>query len=227
MGVHDGHRKRVKDEFLERGLDGIPEHRVLELLLYYSVPQGDVNPLAHRLIEQFGSLAGVLDAPQEELLQVPGVGEHTMTLLKLFPAVGARYLKSRKREGQSIRSTEDARELFAPYFFGQRNEVVCLACLDAKYKLLNVRVLSEGSANGAEITTRKVVEAAFAQNASVLLLAHNHTSGVAVPSEADRQTTRFLAEKLRGLGLYLKDHLVFSDDEAISMYDSGMMDGLY
>ena len=226
MGVHDGHRKRLKQEFLKNGLLDAPEHRALELLLCYAIPQGDVNPLAHALIDRFGSLAGVLDAPPEELLKVPGVGEHTMVLLKLVPALGGPYLKSRTGDNAFICSTEDARQLFAPYFFGKRNEVVCVACLDAKYKLLNVRVLAEGSANGAEITTRMVLETAFAHNASVLILAHNHTSGVAVPSEADCATTDFLARKLSGLGIYLKDHLVFCDDEVTSMRDSGLM-GLY
>ena len=150
-----------------------------------------------------------------------------MVLLKLLPALGGKYLKSRTHVSQFICSTEDARALFAPYFFGKRNEVVCVACLDAKYKLLNVRVLAEGGANGAEITTRMVLETAFALNASVLVLAHNHTSGVAVPSEADCATTRFLAQKLSELGLYLKDHLIFCDDEVTSMRDSGLMEGYY
>ena len=93
--IHTGHRQRVKDEFSARGLAGWPDHRVLELLLYYAIPQGDVNGLAHELVERFGSLAGVLDAAEEELCRVPGVGQHTAVLLKLIPAAGARYLQSR------------------------------------------------------------------------------------------------------------------------------------
>lgn len=224
MGIHDGHRKRLKEEFLRGGLENVPEHRALELLLCYAIPQGDVNPLAHRLMERFGSLAGVLDATPEDLMQVSGVGEHTAVLLKLIPAMGACYLRSRTEEGVVVRTTEDARTVFEPYFFGARSERVCVASLDAKYKLLGVAMISEGSVNGAEITTRKVVEEAFSKNATVLLLAHNHTSGLAIPSEADLQTTRLLAGRLRGLGLYLQDHLVFCDDEVTSMRDSGMLE---
>ena len=103
--IHTGHRQRVKDEFSARGLAGWPDHRVLELLLYYAIPQGDVNGLAHELVERFGSLAGVLDAAEEELCRVPGVGQHTAVLLKLIPAAGARYLQSRADLGAPASAT--------------------------------------------------------------------------------------------------------------------------
>ena len=122
--IHTGHRQRVKDEFSARGLAGWPDHRVLELLLYYAIPQGDVNGLAHELVERFGSLAGVLDAAEEELCRVPGVGQHTAVLLKLIPAAGARYLQSRADLGEPVRRTEDAYALLEPYFFGARNEMI-------------------------------------------------------------------------------------------------------
>ena len=128
--IHTGHRQRVKDEFSARGLAGWPDHRVLELLLYYAIPQGDVNGLAHELVERFGSLAGVLDAAEEELCRVPGVGQHTAVLLKLIPAAGARYLQSRADLGEPVRRTEDAYALLEPYFFGARNEMIYLLALD-------------------------------------------------------------------------------------------------
>ena len=88
---HTGHRERMKAEFLARGLEGWPDHRVLELLLFYTIPQGDVNDLAHELVERFGSLAGVLDASVEELKKVKGVGDHTAVFLRMLPAVLGRY----------------------------------------------------------------------------------------------------------------------------------------
>ena len=143
--IHTGHRQRVKDEFSARGLAGWPDHRVLELLLYYAIPQGDVNGLAHELVERFGSLAGVLDAAEEELCRVPGVGQHTAVLLKLIPAAGARYLQSRADLGEPVRRTEDAYALLEPYFFGARNEMIYLLALDGKNKPLGVRKVAEGS----------------------------------------------------------------------------------
>lgn len=94
---HTGHRQRLKAEFLARGLEGWPDHKVLELLLCYAIPQGDVNGLAHELVERFGSLAGALDASVEELKKVPGVGEHTAVLLRMLPALLGRYQGSRAR----------------------------------------------------------------------------------------------------------------------------------
>ena len=91
--IHAGHRRRVKAEFLERGLSGLPAHRVLELLLFYAIPRGDVNPLAHRLVDHFGSLTGVFHATYEQLLEVEGIGENAAVLLQLVPAVSARYLE--------------------------------------------------------------------------------------------------------------------------------------
>lgn len=108
MASHTGHRQRMKAEFLARGIEGWPDHRVLELLLFYSIPQGDVNGLAHDLIEQFGSLSGVLDASVEELRKVKGVGEHTAVLLRMLPALLGRYQASRTRLSDIINSADDA-----------------------------------------------------------------------------------------------------------------------
>ena len=91
--IHTGHRLRAKEEFLARGLSGMADHKVLELLLFYAIPQGDVNPLAHALVERFGSLSGVFNAPYEELRKVKGVGDNTATLIRLLPAIAAKYLE--------------------------------------------------------------------------------------------------------------------------------------
>ena len=94
MGIHDGHRRRLKTEFLIRP-DAFPDHKVLELLLFYANPRADTNPLAHALIERFGSLTGVLDATPDELCKVPGIGEHASVLLKAVKELGGRYLAGR------------------------------------------------------------------------------------------------------------------------------------
>lgn len=133
---HAGHRQRMKTEFLTRGLEGWPDHRVLELLLFYAIPQGDVNAIAHDLIDRFGSLAGVLDASVDELTKVLGVGEHTALLLRLIPALGRRYQMDRSDLGKIINSIHQAEELLGPYFFGARNEMVYGLFLDSKRKAL-------------------------------------------------------------------------------------------
>lgn len=221
MGLHDGHRERVKREFLSGGLAHFSEHRALELLLFFSRFQGDVNPLAHRLLETFGSLSGVMDAHPRDLAKVAGVGENTVVLLKLIPAMSSRYLASRAAAPVILEDSASLRELFVPYFFGARTEMAYLASFDAKGKLLGVNKLSEGSPTGSEISLRAVTAAALSLEASLLVLAHNHPSGIAAPSDADLFTTRHIAQVVAPLGLTLYDHVILADDDMVSLRDSG------
>ena len=221
--VHTGHRKRVKDEFLANGLSGLPEHRVLELLLFYAIPQGDVNPLAHRLMAHFGSLAGVLNATHEQLLEVDGVGYGTAVLIQLIPAVAARYLQASSSFDGQLTSPWQFRELLLPLFFGQRSELAYLVCMDGKSKLIVTKKLGEGIADAVQITTRKVLEAALGCNASRVVLAHNHVSGVALWSEADLSTTLRLKRLLWEAGIELVDHFIIANDDMVSMAESGLL----
>ena len=220
---HAGHRQRMKTEFLARGLEGWPDHRVLELLLFYAIPQGDVNPIAHDLVDRFGSLAGVLDASAAELTKVPGVGEHTALLLRLIPALGRRYQMDRSDLGKIINSFRQAEELLTPYFFGARNEMIYLLALDGKNKPLGVRKVAEGSICAANINLRRIMEEAAALRAPQIYLAHNHISNLAFPSPVDISTTQTMRTALAGVGIELLDHLVFVDGDMVSMRDSGMM----
>lgn len=220
MGIHDGHRQRLKNEFLARP-DSFPDHKVLELLLFYANPRGDTNPTAHALLEQFGSLAGVLDAAPEELVKVKGVGEHAVVLLKAVKEAGGRYLTARTSLSDIVDGTRTACAILRPYFFGARSERVCVLCMDGKRKVLGVRQVCEGNVNAAEVSSRLIAEAALSLNATALILAHNHVSGLAFPSAEDKQTTRRLETLLAHLGVELLDHIIFTDDDAVSLRDSG------
>ena len=220
--IHAGHRQRMKREFLVRGLEGMPDHRVLELLLFFAIPQGDVNPLAHALMDRFGSLAGVFHATYDQLLSVKGVGENTAALILLIPALGGRYLQERADLKNIYQTSWQFRDLLEPEFFGARNELVYLICLDGKMKLLSPpKLLGEGIADAASISTRKVMELALACNASAVVLAHNHVSGLAVPSTEDIITTKQLARSLHQVGILLYDHFIVADGDMVSMRESG------
>lgn len=221
--IHAGHRKRVKDEFLANGLNGLPDHRVLELLLFYAIPQGDVNPLAHRLMDHFGSLAGVFHATHEQLMEVEGVGYSTAVLIRMIPAVAARYLQANSSFEGQLTSPWQFRELLLPLFFGQRDELAYLVCMDAKSKLIATKKLGEGVADAVQITARKVLETALGCNASRVVLAHNHVSGVALWSDADLDTTLKLKPLLRAAGIELVDHFIIANDDMVSMADSGVL----
>lgn len=217
---HTGHRERMKAEFLARGLEGWSDHRVLELLLFYTIPQGDVNDLAHELVERFGSLAGVLDASVEELKKVKGVGDHTAVFLRMLPAVLGRYQGARTRLSAIINSPEEAYAWLEPYFFGARNEMVYVLCMDGKRQVLGVRKVAEGSIELAEVNTRRIAEEAIGLRAAQIYVAHNHVSNLAIPSQADWLTTDTLRGALRPIGIELIDHLVFVDGDMVSLKDS-------
>ena len=154
MSIHDGHRQRLKDRFRQEGLDKFDEIQVLELLLFYAIPQSDTNPLAHRLLDHFGSLAQVLEAPAEELEKVSGAGANVATLLSLTAALARYYMVNRGNQTAILTSTEMCGDYLLPYFVGRRNETVFLLCLDAKCKVLGCKEVGEGSVNSASVPQR-------------------------------------------------------------------------
>lgn len=221
MSIHDGHRQRLKDRFRKEGLDNFDEVNVLELMLFYCVPRQDTNPLAHRLLDHFGSFAQVLDATPEELEKVPGVGSSVSTFLSLSTNIWRYYLVNRSMQNVILTTVEMCGDYIMPHFFGRRNEMVYILCLDAKCKVLCCKQIGEGSVNTAAISTRKIVEVAMGVNATSVVLAHNHPSGLAVPSDEDKQTTRRIAHALRAVDIELVDHIVIADDDYVSMAQSG------
>ena len=222
MSIHQGHRQRLRNRFLEQGLDQFTEVQVLELLLFYCIPRQDTNELAHRLLRYFGSFSQVLDADIEELVKVDGIGENAATFLKLIPAAGRYYNVDRvKLVDKPLLTTEDCGAYLLPYFEGRSNETVFLLCLDAKCKVLCCRVVGEGSINSASVPIRRVVELALAAKATSVVLAHNHPSGIAIPSPEDIVTTRRVATALSSVEIILSDHLVVADGDYTSMVQSG------
>lgn len=202
-------------------MDGLSDINCLELLLFYAIARRDTNPLAHALIDHFGSLSAVFDAPPEQLQQIPGISEHAAVLLHAVPALARRYFIDRTKHENILNTTERCGEYLTPYFFGAREEQVYLLCLDAKCKALDCRLISRGSVNAADISVRKIVEIALAVNATSVVLAHNHTSGIALPSHEDEATTRRLEAALDAVGIQLVDHIIVADDDFVSMADSG------
>lgn len=221
MSIHDGHRQRLKDRFLREGLDGFSDVQVLELLLFYCIPRKDTNPIAHDLLSRFGSLSQVLEAPVEELVKVPCISENAATFLHLITEVGRYYLVDRETRVSVLPTIEDCARYLMAYFFGRRNETVFLLCLDAKCKVLCCREVGEGSVNSAGISIRKIVETALGVNATTVVLAHNHPSGIAVPSGDDVQTTRRIAAALSAVDIHLADHIVVADSDYVSLVQSG------
>lgn len=222
MGLHDGHRQRLIQRFLEEDLDNFEPHNVLELLLFYAIPRKDTNELAHVLMDTFGSLKGVFDAPYEELIKVTGIGPNTAALLKLVPSLTRTYYSSDARS-VILDTSEKSGEYFLPYYIGQTEEVVRLACLDAGGKVISNQILHRGSANAAEVNIRKIVNIALRNNAMGVILAHNHPGGLPLPSEEDVATTKSIREALMPMGILLMDHIIVAGQDYVSMARSGII----
>jgi DNA repair protein RadC len=215
--VHHGHRQRLKARFLQEGIDGFNEINALELLLFYCIPKQDTNEIAHRLLQKFGSFARVLDAEPEELMSVKGIGEHAAVFFSLIRQSGRYYQTNRSEKAVVLTSIEKCGEYMQGHFQGRTRETVVLLCLDGKCTPLCCESVCEGNVNSAGISIRKIVEIALKANASQVVLAHNHPSGIAIPSDDDVQTTYQLARALRALDIKLVDHLVFADGDYVSM----------
>ena len=223
MGTHDGHRARMKNRFLEYGLDNFDDHNVLELILFYAVPRRDTNGIAHELINTYGSLNAVFEAPVDELRAINGLGDNAAVLLKLIPQVARRYMLSVPEDRSILDSTKAAGEFILPYFMYERDEVVYQLCLDAKLKVLCCKEISRGEVNSTDISIRRIVELALSKNATSVIIAHNHPSGIALPSRDDEITTRRIKQALESIGIKLADHIVVGGGDFVSMLDSGML----
>ena len=237
MGLHDGHRARKKEQFRRQGLDGFADHEVLELLLYYAIPRKDTNEIAHRLLQKFGSLQNVFSAPLEELAKVDGVGgivtgcilavgrivgESAALFLTLLPQVQKRAMRSSGKE-RVLNSVDKCGRYFLELLGHERQELLYQACLDGKGKLLSCKKLSQGSADCTALSVRQVVENALLSGASAVVLAHNHPSGVALPSESDRAVTLWVRDALKTMDIRLLDHIIVADNDFVSMNQSGYL----
>lgn len=219
--IHKEHRKRKKNQFLQNGADAFSDHELLELLLYFAIPRIDTNATAHKLINRFGTLDAVMNAPVEELKRVEGVGESAATLIHLIVPL---YRRSRMSavKGMILNSMEAVGDFLLEQFAGERNEVFYEVCLDAKCKVLGTYKLAVGDAFGVETDIRSIVENALLCRAYAVVLAHNHPSGVALPSEADNRMTLEVKEVLRTIGVRLLDHIIVADDDYVSLRQNGL-----
>ena len=222
--VHLGHRERLRKEFISLGAESFSEVRALELLLFYAVSRRDTNPLAHALLDRFGSLDGVFAASVEDLCQVDGIGESTAVLIRLLPEL---YRKSESgrisRERKIIDSTAAAGQLAKSCFAGESCERFLLFCLDAKKCLKKREEISRGVVNSVNVDVRRTAEIALKNGSSACIVAHNHPDGDVLPSQEDREVTKRLSEALGVLGIPLLDHIIVSGEETFSFLDAGMM----
>lgn len=221
--LHKGHRERMRSRFLSEGENGFADHELLELLLYYAVPRGDVNPLAHKMLTEFGTLSMLLESDPIEISRRCGVKESTAILLCLQSALNRRL----QREKWSSRPVIDAVskagtyaiELLSQYHY----ERMYMMCLDSRKVLLHTCMISEGTINESVVYPRLVVEAALKYQATSVIFLHNHPGGTTKPSFADIELTTQLSKILRTIGIDVADHIIVAQNEYYSFLEHDLL----
>ncbi len=221
--IHEGHRGRLKRKLLKHGIDSFEPHEVLELLLFYAIPRGDVNPLAHKLIDTFGSFDRVLEADAADLIKVDGVGEHTAALLKLILGSFKVYTQQSSADRFSVSSPHDVMKYATALYIGETVEKCYLLSFSSKLKLISCDLVSQGSGHGAAVLIKNVAEIAARHRAVSVILVHNHPGGNLMPSMSDTEATRRILYALDAIGIELADHVIVAAGKALSFAETGAL----
>ena len=224
LSPHAGHRERLRERFRRAELAGMLDYEVMELLLTMLIPMRDVKGLAKRLLQEFGSVAEVLDAPPEALAEVPGLGEVSATNLKILRSLIPAYLEQKCRDGGDLLLQPELTEKFVRAKIGAwPHESYMLIYLNARQCMINYEILTEGTVDRVFFYKRNAVEAALRNQATAVILVHNHPSGECRPSREDIAATEMLCDALDAVGIKLNDHLIVSKDNCFSFAGHGIL----
>ncbi len=222
-GVHKDHRARMRKKFRDHGFDGFADHEILEMLLYYSVPRINTNPLAHRILDKYKTLANVFDAPAEELMKEFKISEVSATLLSMVPKLSKVYETSKWDKKECLPDAESLGSYAASLFKDKLNEEFALICMDANRCVNWGGIIIKGTIDRTEAYPRIVVNEALKHNAINVAFAHNHPGGTLAPSVADKEATDVLVKVLKGIGINVLDHIIVSGNGYFSMQEMGFM----
>lgn len=220
--VHSGHRSRVRKKFLDNGIDSFETHEILELLLFYAVPMKNTSILAHKLLDYFGSISAIFDAPFDALVEA-GLTESQAVMLKLMPDITRLYIDDKHNNKSKVVDIDNLPDAIIRKFIGRENENVLALLIDAKGKEVFCGIVSKGSLNDTSLPIRKIVDFSLRYNAKSVIVAHNHPSGVALPSKDDLDATINLKNALDLIGVRLLDHYIVADNDCVSLAQSKIL----
>lgn len=221
--LHENHRARMQARVDRDGLESLAEHEALEYLLFLAIPRKDTNELAHRLIQHFGDFCKVMEADQDELMRVEGIGPKSARVIATVMAFGRYYQLKKRKDRVALNHTKAAVEYVRPLFLGSQNELLYLILLDDQCRPVRDLRIAEGVPNRVHIDTRKLLRDVARTDATCGLLAHNHPTGLALPSEADLIATLGVMQTLAPLGVSIIDHIIIAGEEFCSMRERGCL----
>lgn len=222
----DGHRQRLRERFLKSGLDGFHDYEVIELLLALATPRKDCKDAAKAALKRFRSLQGVLEAPPEELCEVPGIGPKNLVALKLIHAAADRYLARKITRKDPLNNSRQLFDYLYHNLGGRSREHFKVIYLDARNRVLTEETLFKGTLTASSVYPREVIKAALQHQAAALIFAHNHPSGDPSPSTDDLTLTRQLILSCRAVGITVHEHIVVGDGRYFSFADEGIVERL-
>ena len=220
---HQGHRQRMRARVEQYGLESLVPHEALEYILYITNARRDTNGLAHDLIERFGDFAGVLEASEEDLLTVEGVGPATARMLHLLPQISRYYTQSSMHGRKSLKTTEELAEYLMKQFAGAAQERALLAALDSRSRVKGLFWLRDGTGSRVSLELKDVVAAALKGGTDRVVLCHNHPNGIALPSREDLQATENIVRALGLVKVQLRDHIILTESEYFSMREANRL----
>lgn len=212
-----------RERLLARGPEQLSDAELLAVLLGQGAPGMSAVDLARTLVEQFGSLRAILNAAQIDLLKIRGIGNAKASILFAARECSTRYLRERLRPGVSISSPADSRQFLQASLRDRPHEVFCCLFLDNRHRVLALDELFRGTIDAAAVYPREVVKQALARNAAAVILAHNHPSGIAEPSQSDQLITRRIKDALELVDVRLLDHFIIGDNCCVSLASRGML----
>lgn len=217
VNLHEGHRKRLQNRYLAGGSEGMSDHNLLELLLFYSVPRVDTNETAHRLLETFGSLEGVLKADHLALMSVNGVGEKSAVQIKLIFDIYNRINEQKCENRRNMLELDNVRDYLVSRMSKYNDEVLMLLMLNHSGELIRSCVVAIGGKGFVNIDIRKIIEPAYACSASSVIIAHNHPEGKLIPSREDISATAHIYSSLKPLHLDLSEHYIVNSKDVLGI----------
>ncbi len=217
---HKGHRAKVKNRYFASGFNGMPDHNILELLLFFGIPYKDTNEIAHALIDRFGSFSGVLEAKPSELVKIKGMTENAACLISMVLPLYKRYFIDINSKNPYYESTAKLAEYVRNLLLDTNDERVFALCFDHRRCLLGYRIIGDGDIVSSSVDFRKLAEILLETKASGVILAHNHPHGITAPSRNDIETTKEIFRFVNTLKVRLLDHIIVNDNSYLSMAET-------
>lgn len=223
--LHEGHRQRIKNKVKKFGLSALEKHEILEVLLSYSIPRKDVNPIAHNLLNEFGSISNVIDADIADLKLIDGVGEESALYFKVLAEFVNVYLESRRDDKDIVlQSVSESIKYFRTNFAVDRTETFVGVCLSKANKVVKTFIIKGKDDAEIEFTIEMLADNLKVQKVSKLLMFHTHPHGKVLPSKTDIETTKKIVEIASLFGVELFDHIILNSAEHYSFRGDGLLD---